>query len=53
LRLAVIISFAVVAVGRFVTSFLFLSLKEMKTFPSSWGEVARYVKRKLDRGPPI
>jgi len=53
LRLAVIISFAVVAIGRFVTSFPFLTLKEVKQFPSSWGEVARQVKKRFERGPPI
>ena len=53
LRLAVIISFAVVAIGRFVTSFPFLTLKEVKQFPSSWGEVAKQVKKRFERGPPI
>ena len=53
LRLAVIISLAVVAVGRFVTSLPFLSLKEMKTFPSNWGEITKQIKRKFERGPPI
>ncbi|MHA1258057.1 MAG: MFS transporter [Candidatus Heimdallarchaeaceae archaeon] len=41
LRLAIVISLAVATTGRFLTSLLFLSLKEMKKFPSSWGEVYR------------
>ncbi|MCG3216305.1 MAG: MFS transporter [Candidatus Heimdallarchaeota archaeon] len=53
LRLAVIISFIVVAIGRVLTSLLFLTLKEVKKFPASWGDVLRQIKRRLRIAPPV
>ncbi|MHA1198706.1 MAG: hypothetical protein ACTSQF_05065, partial [Candidatus Heimdallarchaeaceae archaeon] len=53
LRWAVIIALIVATVGRALTSLLFLSLKEQKNFPSSWGEVAKHIRKRFDRGPQV
>ncbi len=53
LRLAVIISLIIVTVGRFITSFPFLTLKEMKKFPSSWSEVRSQLTRRRKVQPPV
>ncbi len=53
LRIAVVISLAIVTAGRIVTSFPFLTLKEMKKFPSSWSEVRSQLTRRRKIQPPV
>jgi len=53
LRWSVIIALIVATIGRALTSLMFISLKEQKKFPSSWGEVARQIRRRFERGPQV
>ena len=53
LRWAVSIALIVATIGRGLTSFLFLSLKEQKKFPSTWGEVAKQIRKRFERGPQV
>jgi len=53
LRTAVIISLIIATVGRVITSFLFLALKESKKFPSSWNEILKQTLRRKRMEPPI
>ena len=53
LLIAVQISLGIAVVGRVLTSFLFLSLKEVKKFPSTWGEVRSQLLKRFRLEPPV
>jgi MFS family permease len=53
LRTAVIISLAIATTGRVITSFLFLTVKERKKFPSTWSEIWNQLLRRKRMEPPI
>lgn len=52
LRMAVIISLAIATTGRVITSFLFLTVKERKKFPSTWSEIWKELLRRRRMEPP-
>ena len=50
---AVKITLGIAATGRLVTGLLYLTLKEVKRFPSSWGEVWKLLQKRFKMEPPI
>ena len=50
---AVKITLGIAACGRLLTGLLFLTLKEVKKFPSSWGEVWRHLQKRFRMEPPV
>lgn len=53
LIMAVKITLGIAAGGRLLTGLLFLTLKEVKKFPSSWGEVWKHLQKRFKMEPPI
>jgi hypothetical protein len=53
LLIAVQISLGIAVGGRILTSLLYLTLKEVKAFPSSWGEVKRHLLKRFRIEPPV
>lgn len=53
LRMAVVISLAIATIGRVITSFLFLTVKEEKKFPSTWSEIWNQLLKRKRMEPPI
>ena len=50
---AVKITLGIAAGGRLLTGLLFFSLKEVKQFPSSWGEVWKHLQKRFRLEPPV
>ncbi|NPD89530.1 MAG: MFS transporter [Asgard group archaeon] len=50
---AVKITLGIAAGGRLLTGLLFLTLKEVKKFPSSWGEVKKHLQKRFKLEPPV
>ncbi|UJG41831.1 MAG: MFS transporter [Candidatus Heimdallarchaeum aukensis] len=51
LEIAITIGLGISFLGRFLTSFLFLFMKEQKTFPSSFGQIVQQLKLRRIRAP--
>ncbi|MCG3227013.1 MAG: MFS transporter [Candidatus Heimdallarchaeota archaeon] len=50
---AVKITLGIAAGGRLLTGLLFLTLKEVKKFPSSWGEAWKHLQKRFKLEPPV
>jgi MFS family permease len=50
---AVKITLGIAAGGRLLTGLLYLTLKEVNKFPSSWGEVWKHLQKRFKMEPPI